>query len=72
MNLTKGNNSTKIRRRSFFLYLGASVFGIFSLSKLPFNLFKSRLNNELKRGQKLSVKANPYAVKRTSGGAKNG
>jgi len=72
MNLANNNGSTKIKRRNFFMYLLVSVFGIFSLSKLPFGLFKSRINNEIAKKNRISVKPNPYAVKRGSGGVKNG
>ena len=72
MNLANNNGNTKIKRRNFFMYLLVSVFGIFSLSKLPFGLFKSRINNEIAKKNLISVKPNPYAVKRGSGGVKNG
>ena len=72
MNLANNNGTTKIKRRNFFMYLLVSVFGIFSLSKLPFGLFKSRINNEIAKKNRISVKPNPYAVKRGSGGVKNG
>ena len=72
MNLNNINGTTKIKRRNFFMYLVVSVFGIFSLSKLPFGLFKSRINNEIAKKNRISVKPNPYAVKRGSGGVKNG
>ena len=71
MNLNNNNGTTRIKRRNFFMYLVVSVFGIFSLSKLPFNLFKSRINNEITK-KRISVKPNPFAVKRSSGGVKNG
>jgi hypothetical protein len=69
MNL-KNIGSNKIKRRNFFYYLGASVFGIFSISKLSVKIFKSRLNNKL-TGE-ITVKPNPYSVKRDAGSAKNG
>ena len=67
MDLTNSNGSSKIKRRNFFLYLGATVFGIFSLSKSPLNLFKSKINREIDKSTKLSVKANPDAVMRKKG-----
>jgi hypothetical protein len=72
MNLANNNGTTKIKRRNFFMYLLVSVFGIFSLSKIPFGLFKSRINNEIAKKNLISVEPNPYAVKRGSGGVKNG
>ena len=72
MNLANNNGTTKIKRRNFFMYLLVSVFGIFSLSKIPFGLFKSRINNEIAKKNRILVKPNPYAVKRGSGGVKNG
>jgi len=72
MKLNNNNGATKIKRRNFFMYLAVSVFGIFSVSKLPFGLFKSRINNEIAKKKRISVKPNPFAVKRDSGGVKNG
>ena len=72
MNLNNNNGTTKIKRRNFFIYLVVSVFGIFSLSKLPFSLFKSRINNEIAKKKRISVKPNPFAVKRGSGGVTDG
>jgi hypothetical protein len=69
MNL-KNIGSIKIKRRNFFYYLGASALGIFSVSRLPIKIFKSKLSNKLT--EKITVKANPYAVKRDAGGVKNG
>jgi len=71
MNLNNKNSSAKIKRRNFFYYLGASAVGIFSLSKLPINLFISKINRELTKEQKPVVKSNPFAVKRNDGGVKN-
>ena len=72
MNLNNKNGSPKIKRRNFFYYLGVSAFGIFSVSKLPINIFKSKINKELAKEQKPVVKSNPFAVKRDAGGVKNG
>jgi hypothetical protein len=72
MDLINNNGTPKIKRRRFFTYLGVSVLGILSLSKLPFDLFKSRINNEIAKNNRISLKPNPYAVKRSSGGVKNG
>lgn len=75
MSLKIKNGSSKIKRRNFFYYLGASALGIFSVSKLPINIFKSKINRELTErniSQKPVVKPNPFAVKRDSGGVKNG
>ena len=80
MNLKNKNGSSKIKRRNFFYYLGAFALGIFSVSKLPISIFKSKINRELTERnalkhnalQKPVVNPNPYAVKRDSGGAKNG
>jgi hypothetical protein len=64
MYTTEINKPRKIKRRSFFLYLGASVLGIFSITKFPLNMIKplSLLQNKLKKRMKVTV--NPYAVKR--------
>jgi len=75
MNLKNNNGSSKIKRRNFFYYLGVSALGVFSVSKLLVNIFKSKINKvltERNASQKPVVKPNPYAVKRDSGGIKNG
>lgn len=72
MNLNNKNGSSKLKRRNFFYYLGASALGVFSVSKLPVKIFKSKINKELTKKQKPVVKTNPYAVKRNAGGMNNG
>jgi hypothetical protein len=54
----------KIKRKKFFLYFGASVVGIFGLSKLPFKIFQSR-NKMAVKASPIKVEINPLAVKRT-------
>lgn len=53
-------NSKKIKRRNFFVYLGAGALGAIALTKLPFKLFQQKLKAEAS----IKVKVNPYAVKR--------
>lgn len=72
MKLENSTNKPKIKRRNFFYYFSASIAGIFTVSRLPFNFFKSRINNELANSGKPEVRTNPYAVKRGTKGAMNG
>ena len=68
MNSNNSSNSKavketpKIKRRNFFVYLGAGALGAYALTKLPFNLFRQKLKAEAS----VKVKENPYAVKRDS------
>ena len=50
----------KIKRRNFFVYLGAGALGVLALTKLPFRMFQQKLKAEAS----IKVKVNPYAVKR--------
>ena len=50
----------RIKRRNFFVYLGAGALGAYALTKLPFRLFQQKLKAETS----IKVKANPYSVKR--------
>ncbi len=59
-NLNGKGNSPKIKRRNFFVYLGAGALGAYALTKLPFRLFQQKLKAETG----IKVKENPYAVKR--------
>lgn len=66
MNSNNSSNSKaaketpKIKRRNFFVYLGAGAISAYALTKLPFNLFRQKLKAETS----VKVKENPYAVKR--------
>lgn len=59
-NNSGNNNSGKIKRRNFFVYLGAGAVTAAAITKLPFKLFGQKLKAEAS----VKVKANPYAVKR--------
>jgi hypothetical protein len=50
-----------IKRRNFFFYLTAGAAGVYALTKMPFNIFRSKLST----AGRVKVKENPYAVKRT-------
>lgn len=63
--------SKKINRKKFFLYAGAAAAGVYSLTKLPFELFKSKVE-ESGRAKAVSFKENPSAVKRTINTKSNG
>lgn len=60
MNSNNSNNSKKIQRRSFFLYLGAGAAAAAAITKLPFKLFQQKVKAETS----IKVTANPFAVKR--------
>ncbi len=60
MNSNNSNNSKKIHRRNFFLYLGAGAAAVAAFTKLPFNIFQQKVKAETS----IRVKENPYAVKR--------
>lgn len=62
-------NNGNIKRRNFFYYLGASLVGIFSISKLPFNFVQNRINKDIKGSVKITE--NPYAVKRENAGRRS-
>ena len=51
-----------IKRKRFFVYLGASVIGIYAAFSNPMRIF-SKKNNSSASG-KLKVQQNPLAVKR--------
>jgi hypothetical protein len=64
------NSKSKIKRRNFFLYLGAGAASVFALTKLPIKIFQQKVKSDTA----LKVKTNPYAVKRDNvrGGKNNG
>jgi hypothetical protein len=68
-----------IKRRNFFYMLGASVVGILAVSKSPLKLFGSAFKaggesgqaareKNTKGKQVISIKENPYSVKRGTRG----
>jgi hypothetical protein len=62
------NSKSRIKRRNFFLYLGAGAAGVFALTKIPLKIFQQKIKSETG----VKVKPNPYAVKRdTTRGGKN-
>lgn len=66
MSIEKTDNIRKIKRRNFFIYLGASVLGFVTFSRFPLNIIRSNTLYKNKSKQKLRVSENPYAVKRES------
>ncbi|MGH2575497.1 MAG: hypothetical protein ACRDFC_07340 [Ignavibacteria bacterium] len=62
------NNKTKINRRNFFYYIGASFAGLSALSSLPFKMFRSKI----KKHSSVNITANPHAVKRDMNVRNNG
>lgn len=68
----KSNNNSStgnIKRRNFFYYIGASLVGIFSISKLPFNIVQNKIKKEISGSIKIT--GNPHAVKRENTGRRN-
>jgi hypothetical protein len=61
-------NTPTIKRRNFFFYLAAGAAGVYAFTKMPFNIFKSKVAS----ASRIQVKANPYAVKREAKGVNNG
>ncbi len=59
-NNSGNSNKAKIKRRNFFVYLGAGVVAAAAITKLPFKMFGQKLKAEAS----VKVKPNPYAVKR--------
>jgi hypothetical protein len=70
MKFTNNGSTGQIKRRKFFVYLGASIVGIFSISKLPLKIFQSKINSEL--SNRIKISENPLAVKRESRRNANG
>lgn len=64
--VTKETNSISktlnpvIKRRKLFVYLAAGAASVYGLTKLPFNIFRSKVA----QATRITVKENPYAVKR--------
>lgn len=60
--ITKGDSiiNPTIKRRKLFFYLAAGAASIYGLTKMPFNIFKSKVA----QATRITVKENPYAVKR--------
>lgn len=69
----KENNSfsKSITRKKFFIYAGAAAAGVYSLTKLPFEIFKSKVEDSSK-AKAVTFKENPSAVKRTINTKSNG
>jgi hypothetical protein len=63
-----GRINPTIKRRNFFYYLAAGAAGVYAFTRMPFNIFKSKVAE----ASKIKVKENPYAVKREMKGVKNG
>jgi hypothetical protein len=72
MDLIKTLNTSKIKRRNFFLALGVSALGIFSISKLPLRLFTSKITGKIRNSGKIRITPNPMAVSRDKEGRDNG
>lgn len=64
----KNTTPAKIKRRNFFYYLAAGAAGAYAFTRMPFNIFKSGIAS----ASKITVKENPYAVKREVKGRNNG
>ncbi|MBS1513694.1 MAG: hypothetical protein JSS63_01595 [Bacteroidetes bacterium] len=64
------SSSKKITRKKFFIYAGAAAAGVYSLTKLPFEIFKSKVENS--QAKEVKFKENSLAVKRTINTKSNG
>ena len=53
----------KLKRKSFFVFSGAFMFGLLNITKLPFQIFQSKLSP---KEAPLKIRVNPNAVKRKS------
>ena len=63
----------KIKRKNFFLSLGAFAGGYFLMRSLPFRIFGKRLIKPKNISQnKIKIRINPSAVSRTKIGENNG
>jgi hypothetical protein len=67
-----GSFSKKITRKKFFIYAGAAAAGVYSLTKLPFEIFKSKVEGAQAQPKGIVFKENPSAVKRTINTKSNG
>ncbi|MBX7046956.1 MAG: hypothetical protein K1X86_14085 [Ignavibacteria bacterium] len=65
------SSSKKITRKKFFIYAGAAAAGVYSLTKLPFEIFKSKVENSQAKNE-VKFKENSLAVKRTINTKSNG
>lgn len=65
---SKTETPSKIKRRNFFYYVAAGAAGVYAFTRMPFNIFKSKVAS----ASKIKVKENPFAVKRGSKGMSNG
>jgi len=63
--------SKKITRKKFFIYAGAAAAGVYSLTKLPLEIFKSKVESS-SQAKTVVFKENPSAVKRTINTKSNG
>ncbi len=76
----KNNKRPGLKRRNFFYMLGASVVGVIALSRSPLKLISSAFksvdkpidNKNSNQKQVITIKENPYSVKRGSRGNLNG
>jgi len=67
----KENNINGIKRRSFFKYVGIGLAGFTAVTSFPFKLLGGKLSGRTSSG-KITISANPFAVKRKSGVKNNG
>lgn len=58
----KSESKNGMKRKKFFLYLGASAMGLYSVVANPFRIFAKKENKS--GSAKLKVQQNPLAVQR--------
>lgn len=66
--IEKLTNQNKIKRKSFFAFLGFGAFGFFVAGSLPFKFFAKK---DTVKKDKITVHVNPLAVSRKRIGEKN-
>jgi hypothetical protein len=71
MELKNLNFDKRMKRKNFFISLGAGVAGYFALRSLPFKLFSKKINSNKAEKTNSRVKVNPLAVSRKNIGGNN-
>ena len=66
------NLDKKIKRKNFFISIGAAVAGIMAIKASPFKLFaRKKVSNKIENTKSSRIKINPTAVSRKNIGGKN-
>lgn len=67
MNIFENTNSKKVSRKSFIIYSGLVLMGLYSLIKIPFGFLKGKEKAKIEnlKSDDVRFSANPESVKRT-------